>query len=57
MALGTLPFVMRGDTDIRVSQTTTAALRRRLMKSFQAIGMQETRSQLDFRASWTSMAI
>lgn len=39
MAFGALPFVMRGDTDIGVSQTTTATLRRRLMKTFQAIGM------------------
>jgi len=35
MAFGALPFVMRGDTDIRVSQTATTTLRRRIMKTFQ----------------------
>ncbi|AOJ02217.1 hypothetical protein WS70_10575 [Burkholderia mayonis] len=42
---------------IRVSETTTAALRRRVMKTFQAIGMEKLSSQLVFGTSWTAMAV
>ncbi|KVR59141.1 hypothetical protein WK16_21085 [Burkholderia ubonensis] len=57
MALGALPFVMRSDTDIRVSQTATTALRRRIMKTFQAVGMEKPGRQLAFGTSWTAMAV
>ncbi|WP_232442742.1 hypothetical protein, partial [Burkholderia ubonensis] len=57
MALGALPFVMRGDTDIRIRQTATAALRRRIMKTFQAVGMKKPVRQLVFGTSRTAVAV
>ncbi|WP_157642334.1 hypothetical protein [Burkholderia ubonensis] len=57
MALGALPFVMRGDTDIRVGQTTTAALCRCIMKTFQAVGMEKLSSQLAFGTLSTAVAL